>query len=513
MEKRQDLTIIWPSSGESVTNTETDQQVRLASIVAVDVAGFSTMSERDQRRAARQIEALRARIEAVAAHNGGRVFNTAGDGFMLEFPSAGAALGAINDLLDKRVKGEPAIRIGAHVGDVVVTIANDLLGHGVNVAARLQSLAPPGTALVSGEFRSMARNSPSAAFQAKGRQPLENIDQRVQTFAILSQRQRFKRQVTRAAGVGLAAAFVAGLVFAYPRAVEFARTHGFSGAGQFGPSKVTVSNAEANTLPKSAAAKPAPPPESVSAAPAAPASLKPGDTIRDCELCPELIVAPGGEFTMGSPVNERGRAKNEGPQRQVTIKPFAIGRYEVTFEQWDACASAGGCSSFYPADRGWGRGRRPVLGISWKDAQDYVAWLNAKTKGPAYRLLSEAEWEYAARAGAAGAYAFGDALNASQARFASKSTQAVGSFAANAFGVFDMYGNAAEWTADCYAPNYDVAPVDGGAFAPAKCAERVYRGGAYADAPVLLRAAARGHAPPERRMPNVGLRVARALTS
>ncbi|MGE0044621.1 MAG: adenylate/guanylate cyclase domain-containing protein, partial [Hyphomonadaceae bacterium] len=147
-----------------------NQSIRLASIVSVDMAGFSSMSERDQRKAARVVEGLRARVEAAASAHAGRIFNTAGDGFMLEFASAGSALGAIQDLLDKRPKGEPDIRIGAHVGDVVVTAGNDLLGHGVNVAARLQDLASPNTALVSGEFRSMARNSPSAAFMSKGRQ-------------------------------------------------------------------------------------------------------------------------------------------------------------------------------------------------------------------------------------------------------------------------------------------------------------------------------------------------------
>jgi len=183
-----------------------DRTIRLASIVAIDIVGFSTMSERDQRNAARKVEAMRARIEETARANSGRLFNTAGDGFMLEFGSAGSALGAIQDILDRRAKGEPPIRVGAHVGDVVVTATNDLLGHGVNVAARLQALAAPGTALVSAEFRSMARSSPTAAFQAKGRQPLDNIEQRVQTFEILSKRQRFVRGSRRVGGWVMTAA-------------------------------------------------------------------------------------------------------------------------------------------------------------------------------------------------------------------------------------------------------------------------------------------------------------------
>src|SRR5262245_31901957 len=179
------------------------------------------MSERDQRNTARKIEALRTRIESVASANGGRLFNTAGDGFMLEFGSAGSALGAIQGVLDKRAKGEPKIRVGAHVGDVVVTATNDLLGHGVNVAARLQALAAPGTALVSAEFRSMARSSPTAAFQAKGRQPLDNIEQRVQTFEILSKRQRFIRSSRRVGGWVTTLAVVGVLAYFSPTAYRY----------------------------------------------------------------------------------------------------------------------------------------------------------------------------------------------------------------------------------------------------------------------------------------------------
>jgi len=247
MEKRGDLDIMLREPGDDILTMEA-QQVRLASIVAIDVQGFSTMSERDQSRAARHVESLRHRITATAEANGGRVFNTAGDGFMLEFPSAGAALTCINDLLDKRPRGEPPIRVGAHVGDVIVTITNDLLGHGVNVAARLQALATPGTALVSGEFRSMARNSPSAAFMSKGKRPLDNIEQRVQTFAIISQRQQIMRKV-KAVGMALVAAGVAvGLYFAYPRAAELAK--------QYGLGDISVDHLLSLSAPASEPAKP-----------------------------------------------------------------------------------------------------------------------------------------------------------------------------------------------------------------------------------------------------------------
>ncbi len=126
--------------------------------------------------------------------------------------------------------------------------------------------------------------------------------------------------------------------------------------------------------------------------------LKPGETFRDCPECPEMVVIPAGNFTMGSPANEPGRYDDEGPRHRVTIpRAFALGRYEVTFAEWDACVQAGGCSR-RPDDWGWGRGNRPVINVSWGDAREYVRWLSRKT-GQAYRLPSEAEWEYAARAG------------------------------------------------------------------------------------------------------------------
>src|SRR5262245_11562061 len=115
---------------------------------------------------------------------------------------------------------------------------------------------------------------------------------------------------------------------------------------------------------------------------------------RDCAACPEMVIVPAGSFMMGSPESEIGRGSNEGPQHKVTMSSFAIGKYEVTFAQWDACATEGGCSH-KPGDESWGRGKRPVINISWHDAREFVAWLSRKTGKP-YRLPTAAEWEYAA---------------------------------------------------------------------------------------------------------------------
>lgn len=471
-----------------------ERTIRLASIVAVDIVGFSTMSERDQRNAARKVENLRHRIVGVASKHGGRLFNTAGDGFMLEFGSAGAALGAVQDILDKRTRGEPPIRVGAHVGDVVVTATEDLLGHGVNVAARLQELAEPGTALVSAEFRSMARSSPTAAFQSKGQKPLENIEQRVQTFEILSRRQRFARGARRVSW-GVAAAVVAGaLVYFAPSLWDVLRQM----SGQ-------EPQAQAETL------APAAPQEEVAPLAASSPRFEAGQTFRDCDACPEMTVLAGGLFLMGSPANEAGRAADEGPQREVSIAPFAIGATEVTFAQWDACLAGGGCNGYSPPDRGWGRGARPVTDVSWEDAQTYLDWLNEQAGGLRYRLASESEWEYAARAGAATAYAFGARVTAAQATFGVRRTTPVAQHDANAFALHDMHGNVGEWVEDCYAPNYGLAPVDAAAVQALDCPRRVYRGGGFSDPAAQLRAAARRAARPDQRMQGVGFRVARTL--
>lgn len=477
-----------------------DRVIRLASIVSIDIVGFSTMSERDQRNAARKVENLRARIERVAIANGGRLFNTAGDGFMLEFASAGQALGAIQELLDKRSKGEPPIRVGAHVGDVIVTATDDLLGHGVNVAARLQELAEPGTALVSSEFRSMARNSPQSAFQSKGQKPLENIDQRVQTFEILSKRQKFARSSRRVGSMALVAAVLGVLAYFSPQlfnmGMEYWRNRPQPAAEQ--------QQAEVQQAVAMPAETPASPTEE------SPTRV-PGYTFSDCTGCPEMTVLAGGLFVMGSPDNEPGRGRDEGPQREVSVAPFAMGKYEVTFSQWDACLAGGGCNGYSPPDGGWGRGDRPVTGVSWEDAQAYVNWLNSQAGGTSYRLPSEAEWEYAARAGQAAAYAFGARVTQTEATFLARQTTPVGAHAPNAFNLYDMHGNAGELVEDCYAANYDLAPIDGVAVEADECRRRVYRGGSYNDQAPVLRAAARRFTETTSRTQGIGFRVARSL--
>lgn len=255
-------------------------------------------------------------------------------------------------------------------------------------------------------------------------------------------------------------------------------------------------------------------PPSVSAAPAnAGEGLAPGTVFKDCETCPEMVAVPAGSFTMGSPAEEAGRQADEGPRHPVAlINAFAIGRYEVTFAEYDACVDAGGCSH-KPSDNGWGRGRRPVINVSWNDVQAYLAWLSAST-GQRYTLPSESEWEYAARAGANSRWQTGNAILIDDANILNTfaKTVAVGSYPPNAFGLHDVHGNIAEWVLDCSDTGYVGVPNDGSAAATGDCASaRLLRGGWYGNEPVRVRFAARDRGPQTARSTAIGFRVTRAL--
>jgi formylglycine-generating enzyme required for sulfatase activity len=230
-----------------------------------------------------------------------------------------------------------------------------------------------------------------------------------------------------------------------------------------------------------------------------------------------MIVVPAGKLKMGSPKSETGRYDDEGPQHEVTIaKPFAVSKYEVTFAEWDACVAASACP--HAADN-WGRGQMPVINVSWDDAKRYVAWLSQKT-GDAYRLLTEAEWEYAARAGTTTRYYWGNDPGKNNAncsdcgsKWDGKQTAPVGSFKPNAFGLYDMAGNVWEWVEDVGHVNYKGAPTDGSAWLEGgDPSTRVGRGGSWIDIPQRLRAAIRSWLMSDFRDIHRGFRVGRTLT-
>jgi formylglycine-generating enzyme required for sulfatase activity len=251
--------------------------------------------------------------------------------------------------------------------------------------------------------------------------------------------------------------------------------------------------------------------------------LRVKDVFKSCDACPEMVVVPPGSFTMGSPANEPSRSTAEGPQRVVTLaKPFAVSRFAVTFAEWDACVADRGCNGYRPADEGWDRGRRPVINVSWHDAKAYVTWLSRKTGRP-YRLLSEAEREYVARAGTSTPFWFGATVSPQQANYdASRAynggptgdnrerTVLVDSFAANPWGLYQVHGNVWEWVEDCWHADYTNAPSDGAAVG-GECTRRVLRGGSWVDAPGFLRSAFRKGDQAAARDQSIGFRVATPL--
>ena len=293
---------------------------------------------------------------------------------------------------------------------------------------------------------------------------------------------------------------------------------------------------------------------------------RPGEMFRDCPDCPDMVVIPAGTFTMGAPKDEPGFYDEDGPQRTVKIHQFAAGKFDVTKGQWSAFVAATdrptveGCQwSFLPKEK---EGRaswrylgfeqddsHPAVCVTWKDTQDYLAWIGQRA-GRHYRLLSEAEWEYAARAGTTTPYPWGSKASHEQANYGgddhagygvamgrdqwANSTSPVGSFPPNAFGVYDMHGNVLQWVADCLATTYAGLPTDGSAYqqdvlftkvtgyfatlnGTRSCSYRVLRGGDYADTPQMIRSASRNWAPPsdstleKYSSSGVGIRVARDL--
>lgn len=273
--------------------------------------------------------------------------------------------------------------------------------------------------------------------------------------------------------------------------------------------------------------KPAPRPIKTVPVPVDGGSLEPlstfCDRLKNGGEGPEMVVVPSGEFWMGSPVDEPGRFTEEGPRHTVRIaRLFALGKYAVTFEEFDQFLKATGYDLELD-DWGWGRGRRPAIGVNWQHAQDYLAWLAAETGGE-YRLPSEAEWEYGCRAGTERPFCTGRTITTQQANFNGgftynrspqgenrQGTVLVGTFPANAWGLHEMHGNVFEWCDDCWNKNYEGAPPDGSAWRTGNCADRVFRGGSWGSRPGFVRSAFRNKNHTGYRFYNVGFRVARSL--
>lgn len=269
-----------------------------------------------------------------------------------------------------------------------------------------------------------------------------------------------------------------------------------------------------------------------------------GDRFRDCSVCPEMIVVPAGDFVMGSPHHEMGRTSQEGPPHRVSVRDkFAMALYEIKISEWKSCASEGACmsgghiQSEGNSEFGWREWKRthPLVSISWGESKEYVAWLASKT-GFEYRLPTEAEWEHAARSGTSTAR-FWDGSGDAACEFANldgssgcadgyEGIAPVGSYQANAFGLYDMIGNAAEWVEDCWYEGYEWAPTDGSArtrslrterpepsasYPVGDCNQKVYRGGHWKSGLDKARSASRAGLGMDDKRDYIGFRIVRAL--
>lgn len=250
------------------------------------------------------------------------------------------------------------------------------------------------------------------------------------------------------------------------------------------------------------------------------------DRLKSGGMGPEMLIIPAGEFLMGSPVDEAERRPSEDPQHRVLIaKPFALGRYAVSFEEYDQFCTATGRKK--PSDMGWGRGQRPAINLSWREAGAYCDWLSQET-GAGYRLPSEAEWEYGARAGSQTAFWWGDEIDTKRANYDGRRTYPngprgeyrgqtlpVASFEPNPFGLSQVHGNVWEWVEDGWHEDYQGAPVDGSAWGEAGGGDgswRVVRGGGWGSNPLWLRSAFRIRVTTDEAGSNLGFRLARTLS-
>jgi formylglycine-generating enzyme required for sulfatase activity len=231
-------------------------------------------------------------------------------------------------------------------------------------------------------------------------------------------------------------------------------------------------------------------------------------TFKACDMCPDMVTIAGGTFMMGAPEDELARNAWEGPQRKVAMAPFAIATTEVTYDQWDACVADGGCAAYSPPAGTQGRGAQPVAKVSWKDAQAYTSWLSKKSDRT-YRLPSEAEWEYAARAGTDTPFWWGALFDAGKAA-TGPDLLAVTALEENAFHLRGVSGSLREWVQDCYVNTYANAPLDGRAVEVPACKQRVVRGGSHVSTPAELRIAGRTKADSALRDDLTGFRVAAA---
>jgi len=524
---------------------------RLAAILAADISGYSRLMGSDEEGTLARLKRHRREIiEPTIQEHYGRIIKTTGDGFLAMFDSPLEAVRCaivIQQTMAARNTSLPPeqwirYRIGVNLGDVIVD-PDDIYGEGVNIAARLENLADPGGVFISGGVYEQIKNKLVCGYQSLGDEKLKNITDPVRIYRVLPDPAAVAK-ITRHrwswAAAGITSLLILGAVgwsVMQPERTEGAR----QGAALDQPAGTTSAPASADpsrtgatssaraaldTLPGMPPVPPpssgtlpipivpTPPPSATDAGGPTVAAIPPpvktpetGLGLRDCQGCPEMVRVPAGSFRMGSEEDS-----SEKPIHTVQITAFAIGRYPVTVAEWSRCVAAKACP-----DLARGEDMDPVRNLSWLDAQQYVVWL-AQSTGLPYRLPSEAEWEYAARAGSSARYWWGERMAPRMANckgcgdpYDPHQPLKVGSLSPNPFGLNDVNGGVAQWVADCWHPTYQGAPADGSAWTEPDCREHVLRGGSWRNDASYARSASRMHYDTGVRYPAHGLRVARSL--
>src|SRR5947199_4113105 len=517
---------------------------RLAAIVAGDISGYSRLMQIDEEGTHNRVKRIeRDLIEPSIVEHHGRLVKTTGDGFIAIFDSPDGAV-RCSIVIQQNLIGRNAAlpkhhwieyRIGVNLGDVIIE-TDDVYGDGVNIATRLEGIAQPGEVYISGGIYEQIKHKVVCGYESLGDRHVKTIPDPVRVYRVLSDpaallQNRKRREGILVSLLILALLLLAGGVLWYtfsptgklPNLVSApvsppAEVQKAPAAKRPAPPAQPAPTAaptqqqaapqpEPSPAPKPAPspapqqAAPLPPPASPSpAAPAAQPTTPAAASIRE----PEMISLRGGSFAMGS--NED---VSEKPVRQVTVKPFAMGKFPVSVREWNACAAAKACG--FTAS---GKDDAPVTNVSWSDARQYAAWLAETTRKP-YRLPSEAEWEYAARGGTQTRYWWGDQFQAGMVNCKNCSDiQAidqpvkVGSLKPNAFGLYDMGGGVDQWVEDCWHKTYQGAPMDGTAWVGGDCSSHVMRSGSWKNDARYVRPSNRDSYDTNVRYPTHGFRVA-----
>jgi formylglycine-generating enzyme required for sulfatase activity/class 3 adenylate cyclase len=513
---------------------------RLAAIVAGDIAGYSRLMELDEEGTHGRVKRIeRDLIEPSIAEHHGRLVKTTGDGFIAIFDSPVEAVRCSIVIQQNLVGRNTSLpkhswieyRIGVNLGDVIIE-TDDVYGDGVNIASRLEGIADPGQVYISGGIYEQIKHKLVCGYESLGDRKVKNITDPVRVYRVLPDPAAFHRNRKRRENIlifllSVTLLVIAGGVLWYMLWQPRGKVGDQASAPVSSPAELPKAPASPAPAAKQAVPQPAPaPPPSVQqaapqpqpspsaapsakqaapqpAAPAAPA-VAPTTQLASSVREPEISALRGGSFAMGS--NED---LSEKPVHQVTIKPFAISKFPITVREWNECATAKACG--FTAT---GKDDAPITNVSWSDAKQYVAWLAEATR-KAYRLPSEAEWEYAARGGTQTKYWWGDQLQPGMANCkdcadiaTAEQPVKVGNFKPNPFGLYDMGGGVDQWVEDCWHKNYQGAPTDGSPWIGGDCSSHVVRSGSWRNDARYVRPANRGSYDTNVRYPTHGFRVA-----